>query len=233
MNRGRIKERVGEIAYHRLQQQGYVRPLDILLGLGWLNPVHDEKWRKGEVPYLESVVQANLGKVSFAMKEFRRWALARGLKPSETAYVARTRGPKEPLKFSRTGDPDIELAYRTHYVSAALTEKKREKLTERLSQPPELVVYSIVRESQCSKCCIALSPGAFLLMEKGVPLCLACSKMNHLVFLPAGDAGITRRAKQSSSLWAVVVRFSRHRKRYERQGLLVEKSAAEAAELRD
>jgi hypothetical protein len=51
--------------------------------------------------------------------------------------------------------------------------------------------------------------------------------MDHLVFLPSGDAGVTRRAKQNSSLWAVVVRFSRQRKRYERQGLLVEKDAVD------
>ena len=42
-----------------------------------------------------------------------------------------------------------------------------------------------------------------------------------LVFLPAGNATLSRRAKQASRLSAVVVRFSRARKRYERQGVLV------------
>ncbi len=54
--------------------------------------------------------------------------------------------------------------------------------------------------------------------------------MDHLVFLPAGDATLTRRAKTASRLWAVVVRFSRSRKRYEREGLLVEEAALERAE---
>jgi hypothetical protein len=49
--------------------------------------------------------------------------------------------------------------------------------------------------------------------------------MDHLVFLPSGDAGLTRRAHRTSELSAVVVRFSRSRKRYERQGLLVENAA--------
>ncbi len=49
--------------------------------------------------------------------------------------------------------------------------------------------------------------------------------MDHLVFLPAGDVGLTRRAHRASELSAVVVRFSRSRKRYERQGLFVEDSA--------
>jgi hypothetical protein len=54
--------------------------------------------------------------------------------------------------------------------------------------------------------------------------------MGHLVFLPAGDAGLTRRAKLASELTAVVVRFSRARRRYERQGILVEASALAQAE---
>ena len=51
-----------------------------------------------------------------------------------------------------------------------------------------------------------------------------------LVFLPSGEAALTRRAKKASGLSAVVVRWSRTRKRYERQGLLVEEAALEQAE---
>jgi hypothetical protein len=54
--------------------------------------------------------------------------------------------------------------------------------------------------------------------------------MDHLVFLPAGDPGLTRRAHRVSELSAVVVRFSRSRKRYERQGLLVEGAALTQAD---
>jgi len=46
-----------------------------------------------------------------------------------------------------------------------------------------------------------------------------------LEFLPAGDALLTRRAKANSTRSAVVVRFSKTRRRYERQGLLVEHAA--------
>ena len=54
--------------------------------------------------------------------------------------------------------------------------------------------------------------------------------MDHLAFLPSGEAALTRRAKKASGLSAVVVRWSRTRKRYERQGLLVEEAALEQAE---
>ena len=43
-------------------------------------------------------------------------------------------------------------------------------------------------------------------------------------FLPGGDALLTRRAKAKSARHVVVVRFSKNRRRYERQGLLVEPS---------
>jgi hypothetical protein len=69
-----------------------------------------------------------------------------------------------------------------------------------------------------------------MIMEDSGPVCLSCADMDHLVFLPAGDATLSRRAKRGSRLSAVVVRFSRTRKRYERQGILVEEEALAQAE---
>jgi hypothetical protein len=67
-------------------------------------------------------------------------------------------------------------------------------------------------------------------MEKERPLCMVCADLDHLWFLPSGNTALTRRAKKHSTLYAVVVRFSRTRGRYERQGLLVEEAALEQAE---
>jgi ribosomal protein L14 len=72
--------------------------------------------------------------------------------------------------------------------------------------------------------------GAFLLMEKEQPLCLSCGDLDQLVFLLAGDAALSRRARKHSPLAAVVVRFNQARKRYERQGLLVAEEAVAQAE---
>ena len=47
-------------------------------------------------------------------------------------------------------------------------------------------------------------------------LCLACADLDHLAFLPRGDATLTRRARAHSTLSAVVLKWSRARKRYER-----------------
>jgi len=72
--------------------------------------------------------------------------------------------------------------------------------------------------------------GSLLLMDDAGPLCMGCADLDHLVFLPAGDAALSRRARKASRLAAVVVRFSRSRKRYERQGILVEEAALRQAE---
>ena len=94
----------------------------------------------------------------------------------------------------------------------------------------EPVVFSILRNSKCSECGEELWKGSFLSMEHGKPLCLECSDLDHLVYLPRGDAALTRRARKHSGLSVVVVRFSRSRGRYERHGVLVEEAALQQAE---
>ena len=98
------------------------------------------------------------------------------------------------------------------------------------SDAKDLVVFDILRESRCTDCGKELLGGDFLFMEGKRPLCLTCADLDHLVYLPRGDTALTRRARKHSALSAVVVRFSRTRKRYERQGVLVEDSALEQAD---
>ena len=98
------------------------------------------------------------------------------------------------------------------------------------SEAKDLVVFDLLRESKCADCGKELLGGDFLFMEGGHPLCLSCADLDHLVYLARGDTALTRRARKHSLLSAVVVRFSRARKRYERQGVLVEEAALERAE---
>ncbi|MGH7695697.1 MAG: DUF2293 domain-containing protein [Gemmatimonadaceae bacterium] len=93
-----------------------------------------------------------------------------------------------------------------------------------------IVVFQLVRDSACSECGEKLGSGRWLRLEEGRPLCMTCADLAHLVFVPAGDAALTRRASMYSTLRAVVVRFSRARKRYERQGIFVEEPALARAE---
>jgi len=99
------------------------------------------------------------------------------------------------------------------------------------SKRNELKVFISSRESKCDECKEELGKKAWITLteEKGA-LCLSCADLDHLVFLPSGDAALTRRARKHSTLSAVVLKWSKARKRYERQGLLVEESALRQAE---
>jgi hypothetical protein len=97
-----------------------------------------------------------------------------------------------------------------------------------LPRSADLVVVSPLKDWTCAAC--GRTDGGWLVMEDGAPLCMSCADLSHLVFLPSGDAALTRRARKHSRLSAVLVRFSRARKRYERQGVLVEETAIDLAE---
>jgi hypothetical protein len=94
----------------------------------------------------------------------------------------------------------------------------------------DLLVFIIRRESKCAECGEELWPGRFITLEKKGALCLSCADLDHLVYLPSGDAALTRRSTKYSRIHAKVLQWSRTRKRYERQGILVETEALEKAE---
>ena len=95
----------------------------------------------------------------------------------------------------------------------------------------ELKVFISSRESICGECGDNLGSNAWITLAGGKgALCLTCADLDHLLFLPAGNTALTRRARKYSNLAAVVLKWSRARKRYERQGLLVDAQALENAE---
>jgi len=90
----------------------------------------------------------------------------------------------------------------------------------------DLKVFISSRDSKCDECREDLGPKAWITLagDKGA-LCLSCADLDHLVFLPSGDTALTRHARKHSTLSAVVLKWSKARKRYERQGLLVVRQA--------
>lgn len=95
----------------------------------------------------------------------------------------------------------------------------------------EIKVFISNRSSTCDECREDLGTKAWitLVRDKGA-LCLSCGDLEELVFLASGDAALTRRARKHSRLSAVVLKWSRAGRRYERKGLLVEESALDLAE---
>jgi hypothetical protein len=101
-----------------------VSAVDVLLHIGMLDKADYENWRMGRVPYLEKVVHGSLGKVSTVVRAMRAACRECGLEESWTDYRKWGKGPKLPLRFSKSGAPEIERAYATHFVSKRLAKEK-------------------------------------------------------------------------------------------------------------
>jgi hypothetical protein len=63
-----------------------------------------EDWRFGRVPYLEMVIHGNLTRLSRLLRILRFHAHDLNLVPSVTAYMRWGKGPKQRLRFTKTGD---------------------------------------------------------------------------------------------------------------------------------
>jgi hypothetical protein len=103
-------------------------------------------------------------------------------------------------------------------------------LNDAEAEEREIVVFRVRRDAKCSECHDELPRGSLLRREGDGVLCLKCADLDVLEFLVRGDAALTRRARKYSTLQAVVVEWSRSRKRYERQGVLAEPAAVLKAE---
>ncbi len=226
MGQKSIAGRVAAAAEEALERQRYVSAIDVCVGLGWLHSRHVDNWRQGRAASLEDYLPVHGERLTEVTAVLRDWAQGKGLTPSEIEYVSATRD-RRPITFTKAGREPQEREWRTQWVSGDLSGGQRERITRKQATPPDLVVVMPVKDWTCGEC---HGTGGLLIMDNDRPLCMTCADMDHLVFLPSGDAALTRRAKKHSRLSAVVVRWSRNRKRYERQGLLVEEPALEAAE---
>ncbi|CAN5688253.1 hypothetical protein BH20VER1_BH20VER1_09330 [soil metagenome] len=100
------------------------------------------------------------------------------------------------------------------------------------AKPGELLVFFVRRDTKCAECGGELFHGSMITLEKERgALCLTCADLDQLEFLPRGNAALTRRATKHSRLHAKVLQWSRARKQYERQGVLVQPDALERAEV--
>tara|TARA_B100000315_G_scaffold30288_1_gene25710 strand:- start:681 stop:1349 length:669 start_codon:yes stop_codon:yes gene_type:complete len=95
----------------------------------------------------------------------------------------------------------------------------------------EIRVFLSNRDGNCQDCGAEIRKSSMIAFTKKREVyCLSCADLDHLVYLPSGNAALTRRAKKHSTLSAVVYKWSSSRKRNERQGLLVEQRGLELAE---
>ncbi|MGW4797167.1 DUF2293 domain-containing protein [Nonomuraea sp. NPDC004297] len=225
MSKPNLARRVAEAAEIALTTRKYVTFIDVVTGLRWLHSRHVDTWRQGRAATLSELAAVDEDRLLAAAGLLRDWARDKGLRPVDTPYVAGTRDRRE-LRFTAGHGQE---PFRVHWLSPDLSEARVRRLTEAQSKAPDLVAVAPLDAWTCASCG---DTGPYLIMEDDRPHCLTCADLDHLVFLPSGNAALSRRAKQESGLTAVVVRYNRRRKVYQRMGLLVEDAALAAAEER-
>lgn len=116
MNRKELESKLSVVTSHLLCEKGHIAFVDVFKELGVLSSKDIELWRMRKVPYLERVIQMNLSKISFVMKTVRRNSKHGKLKESFTFYKSFGKGKKVKLRFSKSGDVNIERVYATHFL---------------------------------------------------------------------------------------------------------------------
>ena len=117
MNDKELKQGVNNVMFELMKTTGVIAPVDVLMRTGVLSKTDYENWRQGKVDYLERVCMVNLQKLSTLMREMRVFAQKNGLKPSWTCYHGWAKNKSAKLRFSKSGDENIERGYATHYIS--------------------------------------------------------------------------------------------------------------------
>ena len=93
-----------------------IRPIDVLVGMGLLDPRKLEAWETGKVPYLERVIDCNLTRLMRLLRILRFYAHDLNLVPTACIHHPTTKGSRKQLRFTKTGAPRLEEAYARHFV---------------------------------------------------------------------------------------------------------------------
>jgi hypothetical protein len=93
-----------------------VAPVDVLVKMDILASKDLDDWRFGRVPYLEGVIRGSLSRLSRLLRILGFHCHDLNLVPSQTAYVKWGKGPRTPLRFTKTREQRLEKIYARHFV---------------------------------------------------------------------------------------------------------------------
>ena len=116
MNRRELEQAAIGAADRCLKAKGHISVVDVLMELGKLSREDYERWRFRQVPFLERVIHGNLAQINAMLRAVQTNSAKGKLKASWTAYMSWGKGKRQPLRFSKSGDPNLERAYATHYL---------------------------------------------------------------------------------------------------------------------
>ncbi len=109
-----------------LSKSDVVAPVEVFMSMGKLSKENYKLWRHARVPFLERVLEGNLSKMNRILRIIGFHAHDLNMKPSMTHYHKWGKGVKHPLRFSKSGDKNIEEAYSRHFLWNQSAEKKQE-----------------------------------------------------------------------------------------------------------
>ncbi len=212
-----LRTKVRTIAETLVGRRGMVSFLEVLLELGWVHKKNVDSWQRGELDPLSKAVSVDEDKLLEAAQHFFDWGRGR-FHMNDGEHVTATRD-RRPLRF--TADRDTRWVHLRWRTDSAIPGKDDNKV-------PDLVVLETRDEFECEECG---EHDDYLMMDGVNAICMSCADLDHLVFLKAGNATLSRRARKASGLAAIVVRPDQRRKgRVWRLGVLVEPDALERAE---
>jgi hypothetical protein len=126
----RVVRAVGKI----LARADVVAPSDILIEMGNLSKKNYEAWRKGQVPYLERVFEGSVSKANRILRIIGFHTHDLNMVPRQTAYHQWGNGKNRILRFSKSGDPNLEKAYSRHYFWNQSQDKKLKVINEAMPE---------------------------------------------------------------------------------------------------
>lgn len=117
MNNQQLIEKIHFSMENQCLKRGYATPVDVLMDLDILSKTDYEKWRAGNIPYLEKVCMINLNKLTELLKVMQQYSQKEKLKPSFCVYKQWGCKSIKKLRFSKSGSGVIEKNYATHFVN--------------------------------------------------------------------------------------------------------------------
>ncbi len=117
-----------------LARSDVVAPVDVLLEMGNLTPKNHEAWSRGHVPSLERVVAGSLSKANRILRLIGFHVHDLNMLPRRTVYHQWGQGHNRVLRFSKSGNQNVEEAYATHYVWNQSQEKKRHVIAQSMPE---------------------------------------------------------------------------------------------------
>ena len=117
-----------------LARTDVVAPSDIIIEMGNLSKKNYEAWRKGQVPYLERVFEGSLSKASRILRIIGFHIHDLNMVPRQTAYYQWGSAKNRILRFSKSGDSNLEKAYYRHYIWNQSHEKKLKVINQAMPE---------------------------------------------------------------------------------------------------